>query len=93
MNAVFFSFIINIFSFILISITVNTIKYLTVQLHPNAKTDTRSLEALVKVLQFRPELTSIIVSGVVAQIEYSKTHAKIQTKTEKKIEFPAQLKA
>jgi len=56
-----------------------TSKVLTVELHENAKTDMNSLIALVKMCQFRPELTSIIVSGVIAQIEYSKKQATINT--------------
>ena len=56
-----------------------TSKVLTVELHANAKTDMISLIALVKMCQFRPELTSIIVSGVIAQIEFSKKQATINT--------------
>ena len=63
----------------MINITLMTSKTLTVELHENAKTDMNSLSALVKMCQFRPELTSIIVSGVIAQIEFTKKQKAITT--------------
>ena len=69
----------NLHFFPFFSLQLMTNKVLTVELHANAKTDMNSLIALVKMCQFRPELTSIIVSGVIAQIEYSKKQATINT--------------
>ena len=84
------------FSFFLIismiNITLMTSKTLTVELHANAKTDMNSLSALVKMCQFRPELTSIIVSGVIAQIEFTKKQKAITT-TEGSVKKIAPLKA
>ena len=56
-----------------------TSKTLTVEIHANATTDMNSLSALVKVLQFRPEITHVILSGVIAQIEYAKKQKAITT--------------
>ena len=69
-----------------------TSKTLTVELHANAKTTIEALSALVKVCQFRPELTSIMVSGVIAQIEYTKKQKAINT-TKGSIKKIAPLKA
>ena len=69
----------NLHFFPFFSLQLMASKVLTVELHANAKTDMNSLIALVKMCQFRPELTSIIVSGVIAQIEYSKKQATINT--------------
>jgi hypothetical protein len=41
---------------------------ITVELHKNATTDEKTLTALVKVLQFRPELTHVMLSGIIGQV-------------------------
>ena len=56
-----------------------TSKTLTVELHSNATTDKATLTALVKVLQFRPEIAHVVLSGIIAQIEYAKKQTAINT--------------
>ena len=54
-------------------------KSITVELHKNAITDEKTLTALVKVLQFRPELAHVMLSGIIAQIEFGKEQKAIKT--------------
>ena len=56
-----------------------TSKIITVELHKNATTDEKTLTALVKVLQFRPELAHVMLSGIIAQIEFGKKQTAIKT--------------
>ena len=56
-----------------------TSEILTVELHANAKTDIATLKGLVKVLQFRPEIAHIVLSGISAQIEFGKKQKAIRT--------------
>ena len=57
-----------------------TSKIITVELHEKATTDEKTLTALVKVLQFRPELSHVMLSGIIAQIEFGKKQTAIKTK-------------
>ena len=57
---------------------MTTVK-LTVDLHANATTDIATLTALVKVLQFRPQIAHVMLSGIIAQIEFGKKQKAIQT--------------
>ena len=56
-----------------------TSEILTVELHSNATTDITTLTALVKVLQFRPQIAHVMLSGIIAQIEFGKKQKAIQT--------------
>ena len=56
-----------------------TSKILTVELHSNATPDIATLTALVKVLQFRPEISHVMLSGIIAQIEFGKKQKAIRT--------------